>query len=108
MRGHTSSNQTHEACSGKLEDGTRRSQQKIEDLNVIIASRLKSVTQVSLHASSCHGDWIVIFLTVFTCIQALESQLEEKTKEYDELQQQYKMLELNLQQVRHLCTLPVV
>ena len=52
----TSSNQTHGACSGELEDGNRRSKQRIEDLNVIIA-KLKSVTQVSysLHAS-CDSD----------------------------------------------------
>ena len=52
------------------------------------------------------SDWIVILLAVHT--QALESQLEEKKREYDELQQQCKMLELKLEQVSHLCTLPVV
>ena len=36
--------------NGELEGGNRRSQQRIEDLNVII-TKLKSVTQVSMHAS---------------------------------------------------------
>ena len=53
-------------------------------------------------------DASVTGLSYCTHTQALESQLEEKTKQYDELQQQYKMLELNLQQVRHLCMLLVV
>lgn len=55
----------------------------------------------------CHiSDWIVILLAVHT--QTLESQLEEKKREYDELQQRCKMLEQKLEQVSHLCTLPVV
>ena len=43
-------NRIHCELNGELEGGNRRSQQRIEDLNVII-TKLKSVTQVSMHVS---------------------------------------------------------